>query len=82
MLDLHSGRVNALDNDARVYSRLTWNDEGTGLAVLKGVDVDKMRERDNILLVYPNVQAALGEAEHRRPSSIRPRPPDSRRAWS
>ena len=31
--------------------------------MLKGVDVDKMRERDNMLLVYPNVQAALGDAE-------------------
>ena len=50
MLDLRNGRISTLDNDARVYSRLTWNDEGTGLAVLKGVDVDKMRERDNVLL--------------------------------
>jgi dienelactone hydrolase len=62
VLDLRAGRVNPLDNDARVYSRLTWNDRGSGLAVLKGVDVDKMRERDNILLVYPNVETALTEA--------------------
>jgi len=46
-------RVNALENDAKVYSRLTWSDDGTGLAVLKGVDVDKMRERDNTLVVHP-----------------------------
>src|SRR4029079_3893165 len=59
------------DNDARVYSRLTWNDGGTGLAVLKGADVEKMRERDNILLVYPNVQTALGEA-HASPKSLDP----------
>src|SRR4029077_14814003 len=63
VLDLRNGRVNTIDNDARVYSRLTWNDAGTGLAVLKGVDVEKMRERDNVLLVYPDVQAALGDAE-------------------
>jgi dienelactone hydrolase len=63
VLDLRNGRVNPLDNDARVYSRLTWNDSGSGLAVLKGVDVDKMRERDNMLLVYPDLQAALGAAE-------------------
>ena len=63
VLDLKSGRVSPIDNDARVYSRLTWNDAGTGLAVLKGVDVDKMRERDNTLLVYPSVQAALTDAE-------------------
>src|SRR6185437_7794193 len=63
VLDLKNDRINTLDNDARVYSRLTWNDGGTGLAVLKGVNVDKMRERDNVLLVYPNVQSALGDAE-------------------
>src|SRR5207302_7419423 len=34
VLDLKNGRITALDNDARVYNRLTWNDDGTGLAVL------------------------------------------------
>ena len=63
VFDLKSGRVTPIDNDARVYSRLTWNDAGTGLAVLKGVDVDKMRERDNVLIVYPDVRAALASAE-------------------
>ncbi len=63
VLDLKSGRISALDNDARVYNRLTWNDDGTGVAVLKGDDVDKMRERDNVLLVFPNVQSMLGDAE-------------------
>ncbi|HTE44738.1 MAG TPA: hypothetical protein VK636_05795, partial [Gemmatimonadaceae bacterium] len=63
VLDLRNGRVNPLDNDARSYSRLTWNDGGTGLAVLKGVDVDKMRERDNVLIVYPDVQTALGNID-------------------
>ena len=62
VLDLKNDRVNPLDNDSRVYSRLTWNDNGTGLAVLKGVDVDKMRERDNMILVYPDVPTALSSA--------------------
>ena len=61
-IDLRNGRVHALDNDAKVYNRLTWNEAGTALAVLKGVDVDKMRERENVLVVYPNVQAALDDA--------------------
>jgi len=60
VLDLHSGHPIALDNDAKNYNRLTWNEDGTALAVLKGLDVEKMRERDNLLLAYPNVQAALG----------------------
>ena len=62
VLDLRNGRVNTLDNDARSYNRLAWNDDGTALAVLKGVDVDKMRERDNVLIVFPRVQDALGDA--------------------
>jgi dipeptidyl aminopeptidase/acylaminoacyl peptidase len=30
--------------------------------VLKGADVDKMRERANVLLVYPDIRAAVGDA--------------------
>jgi dipeptidyl aminopeptidase/acylaminoacyl peptidase len=59
VFDTRSGRVAALDNDARVYSRLAWNDEGQALAVLRGADVEKMRERDNVLLAFPDVAAAL-----------------------
>src|SRR5262249_7347827 len=50
VLDLRSGRVATLDDDSRIYNRLTWSEDGAALAVLKGVDVDKMRERDNVLL--------------------------------
>jgi acetyl esterase/lipase len=62
VIDLKNGRVHALDNDAKQYNRLTWNDDGTALAVLKGADVEKMRERENVLLAYPNVQTVLDEA--------------------
>ena len=81
VLDLKSGRVNPLDNDARVYSRLTWNDGGTGLAVLKGVDVEKMRERENILLVYPDIQSALTEARARVVAFDNTRAPDFPRGF-
>jgi len=59
VLDLRNGRVHALDNAARSYARLTWSEDGVALAVLKGADVDRMRERDNVLVAFPNVQAAL-----------------------
>jgi dipeptidyl aminopeptidase/acylaminoacyl peptidase len=59
VIDLRTGRVQALDNAARNYNRLTWSEDGLALAVLKGVDVEKMRERDNMLVAFPNVQAAL-----------------------
>ena len=62
VIDLKNSRTHALDNDAKQYNRLTWNDDGTALAVLKGADVEKMRERENVLLAYPNIQTVLDEA--------------------
>ncbi|GMV07701.1 MAG: acylaminoacyl-peptidase [Gemmatimonadota bacterium] len=59
VVDLASGAMQALDNAPRVYGRLAWNEAGTGLAVLKGQDVPEMRERDNVLVVVPDVRAAL-----------------------
>jgi dipeptidyl aminopeptidase/acylaminoacyl peptidase len=63
LLDLPAGRTEVLDNDARTYNRLTWTEDGAGVAVLKGKEVDKMRERDNTLIAFPNVRAALGNPE-------------------
>jgi dipeptidyl aminopeptidase/acylaminoacyl peptidase len=62
VLDLVAGRLTPLDNDAKRYTRLTWNDEGTALAVLKGLEVEKMRERANVLLAFRRVHDALGRA--------------------
>ncbi len=59
VVDLGSGRTIALENDERTYNRLAWNDAGTGLAVLKGKDVPRMRERDQLLVTYPDVGAAI-----------------------
>ena len=59
VFDLPGGRVVPLENDAKLYNRLTWNESGTAVAVLKGLDVDKMRERNNVLVVYPNVRASV-----------------------
>ncbi len=59
VFDARSGRVTALDNDAKVYNRLVWNDDGTSLAVLKGLEVEKMRERDNVIVAFSDVPAAL-----------------------
>ncbi|MSO48922.1 MAG: S9 family peptidase [Acidobacteria bacterium] len=62
VFDTRGGRITTLDNDAKSYNRLTWSEDGTALAVLKGADVEKMRERANVLVAYPAVQAALGDA--------------------
>jgi len=63
VMDLQSGRTHALDNDAKNYNRLAWNDAGNGLAVLKGREVEKMRERDNMLIVFSDVRTSLGNPE-------------------
>jgi dienelactone hydrolase len=71
VIDLASGRTTALDNDAKIYSRLTWNDDGTGVAVLKGREVEKMRERGNMLVVVADVRAAAANAQA-RPATLDP----------
>jgi dipeptidyl aminopeptidase/acylaminoacyl peptidase len=60
VFDTRSGRTFTLDNDARQYFRLAWNEDGTAIAVLKGLDVEKMRERNNVLMAFPNVRATIG----------------------
>ena len=57
LMDLAANRIEPLDNDSLRYSRLTWNNDGTGLAVLKGREVEKMRERNNRLVVFGNLAA-------------------------
>ncbi len=54
---LATSRIEALNNDTLRYGRLAWNDGGTALAVLKGREVEKKRERTNQLLVFANVEA-------------------------
>jgi dipeptidyl aminopeptidase/acylaminoacyl peptidase len=60
VFDTRSGRTVSLDNDAKQYNRLAWNDEGDALAVLKGNDVEKMREKDNVLLAFTDVPSVMG----------------------
>jgi dipeptidyl aminopeptidase/acylaminoacyl peptidase len=59
VMDMRSGRTTPLDTDAKQYNRLTWNDEGNALAVLKGLDVEKKREKNNVLLAFTDVKAAV-----------------------
>jgi dipeptidyl aminopeptidase/acylaminoacyl peptidase len=58
-IDLPTGRTLPIDNDAKTYNRLTWNDEGTSVAILKGVETPRMRERANVVLVIGNVKAGF-----------------------
>jgi dipeptidyl aminopeptidase/acylaminoacyl peptidase len=60
VFDTRSGRTVALDNDAKQYNRLTWNEDANAVAVLKGNDVEKKREKDNVLVVFTDVPSAIG----------------------
>lgn len=70
VLDLRTGRVRPLDGDTATYSRLTWNEQGTALAVLKGHDVAGRQEKDNSLLAFPDVYALLASTQQPRPSVL------------
>jgi dipeptidyl aminopeptidase/acylaminoacyl peptidase len=59
VFDARTGRITPLDNDGKSYNRLVWNEDGTALAVLKGTEVEKKREKDNVLVAFPNVPECL-----------------------
>jgi dipeptidyl aminopeptidase/acylaminoacyl peptidase len=63
LIDLRSGRTHVLDNDTLQYNRLSWSDDGNRLAVLKGRPVEKMRERDNVLLALSGLRTLLDDPE-------------------
>lgn len=63
MIDLRSGRTHVLDNDTLQYNRLAWSDDGNRLAVLKGRPVERMRERDNVLIALSNLRTLRDDPE-------------------
>jgi dipeptidyl aminopeptidase/acylaminoacyl peptidase len=60
VFETRSGRTVALDNDAKQYNRLAWNDAADALAVVKGIDVEKKREKQNVLIAFTDVPSAMG----------------------
>lgn len=69
-IELPTGRTLPLDNDAKTYNRMTWNDDGTAVAVLKGVETPRMRERGNEVLVINNVRAGFDTPSAMTTSSL------------
>lgn len=49
---LESGTRSVLDNDRRPYARMTWDEEGTAVAVLKGKEKKGFEEKENVLLAF------------------------------
>ena len=54
---LTTGVRRVLDSDTLVYARLTWDEEGAALAVLKGIKPDSATERENRLIAFTNISA-------------------------
>ena len=55
LIDLLSGIRTPLDTDDKVYGKMTWDEEGKALAVLKGVTGKKKMERSNLLSAFLNI---------------------------
>jgi dipeptidyl aminopeptidase/acylaminoacyl peptidase len=57
LIELATGLRRVLDGERARYSRLTWSEDGTALAVLRGTDVDTLVERSNTLVAFTGVRA-------------------------
>jgi len=57
LIDLATGARRGLDNDKQEYARLTWDEAGTSLAVLKGTTPEGFEQRVNTLLGFQRVVA-------------------------
>ncbi len=55
LLDLASGVVTTLDSKAEEYRQMSWNEDGTALAVLRGLKPEKKEQRVNALVVARSV---------------------------
>jgi len=55
MMNLETGARRPLDNDAADYSRMTWDEEGSALAVLKGTEIDTLEQNENVLLAFTGI---------------------------
>ncbi len=58
LLNTQTGVLKALDTGDADYAQLSWNKEGSALAVLKGSKKEKLTQKENTLLVFPDLSAA------------------------
>ncbi|HXD49621.1 MAG TPA: hypothetical protein VN600_12645, partial [Gemmatimonadaceae bacterium] len=62
LVDLATNRSIALNTSAANYAQLSWSPKGGGLAVLRGDKPKDGTQRDNALLVWPDVGASSANA--------------------
>ncbi|MFC1476964.1 alpha/beta hydrolase family protein [candidate division KSB1 bacterium] len=57
IFDTQTATPRPLDTERKIYEQMTWDEEGTVLAVLKGLKNKGVIERDNTLLAYTGFSA-------------------------
>ena len=55
LIELATGMRRPLDNAKEDYARLSWSEQGSALAVLRGSKPEGMDERANVLVAFPDV---------------------------
>jgi len=56
LADFDTGVERPLDTGKAIYERLTWDEEGTVLAILKGTKKKDCTQKDNILLIFTGLK--------------------------
>jgi len=64
VIDMKSGNEIVLDTDRQIYSKLTWNERGSALAVLKGTTPAGKKNRSNSLLAFSDPGANTKRFEY------------------
>jgi dipeptidyl aminopeptidase/acylaminoacyl peptidase len=65
---LDDGRRAALDNDRKAFARMTWDEEGTAVAVLKGDEKEGFEEKENVLLAFTGLDRGSATRHEYNPS--------------
>ncbi|MHB8095945.1 MAG: S9 family peptidase [Candidatus Aminicenantales bacterium] len=60
LLEPATGRLDVLDSGEMEYSRLSWDREGTAIAVLKGTKKKGFSEKDNVLVAFTGLMKRSG----------------------
>ena len=64
LMDLGNGTRRGLDNSPERYARLTWSEDGSALAALRGETPDGMVERANAVVAFSGIGSRGGRARH------------------
>jgi len=69
LADLHSSVRKPLDNGDMDYSRMTWNEKGTALAVLKGKEKKGFMHKENLLVTVTGIGSESSAKTEYEPST-------------